>query len=158
VDLLKRNEFRANSRFSDDRESTAALLSDAVVNSPENWGRFRTPSLRGVGRTAPYMHAGHFETLEEVVRFYSTLEGAVQLDHHQETVLEPLLLSEEEIRDLVAFLGTLSAAGPRDDLMEPPAGPRSGARPPRATPLDRRVEAEAARRRGFTVSQRPSDG
>lgn len=158
VDLLKRNEFRANGRFSDDRESTPAILTDAVVNSPENWGRFRTPSLRGVGRTAPYMHAGHFETLEEVVRFYSTLEGAVQLDHHQETVLQPLLLSDAEILDLVAFLGALSAAGPRDDLVEPPAGPRSGPRVTRGSESDRRGQIEPSSSGRFAVSRRPSDG
>ncbi len=123
VELLKKSEFNAAGRFSDAPTSQVAILTEALVNSPENWGAFKTPSLRGVANTAPYMHAGQFELLEDVVRFYSTLEGAVQLDHHSETALDPLHLSEEEIQDLVAFLLTLRDVGPPDELLEPPPGP-----------------------------------
>lgn len=120
VELLKASPFSASGMFSDGRESSRGLISEALVNSPENWGRFKTPSLRAVVKTAPYMHAGQFESLEEVLRFYSTLEGAVQLDHHQETVLEPLHLTDGEIVDLIAFLGTLHGPGVADDLMGAP--------------------------------------
>ena len=65
------------------------------------------------------MHAGQFEDLARVVRFYSTLEGATALDHHAETVLEPLGLSDDEMRDLVAFLQSLSGPGPDPKLLEP---------------------------------------
>jgi cytochrome c peroxidase len=120
VDLVKWSPFNAAGSFSDGRESPSGIITDALVNTPDNWGRFKTPSLRSVSKTPPYMHAGQFETLEQVVRFYSTLEGAVQLDHHQETVLSPLDLTEDEIRDLVAFLGTLHGPGPPDELMSAP--------------------------------------
>ena len=53
------------------------------------------------------MHDGSMDDLETVVRFYSTLEGAIQLDHHQESVLAPLGLDDSEIADLVAFLRSL---------------------------------------------------
>ncbi|MBL9121211.1 MAG: hypothetical protein JNL80_14980 [Phycisphaerae bacterium] len=126
VELLKRSPFHAAGFFSDGRESSRGIISESLVNSPENWGRFKTPSLRSVIKTPPYMHNGLFNTLDEVVRFYSTLEGAVQLDHHQETVLEPLHLTEDEIRDLVAFLGALHGPGPPDELMGPPRRPFGG--------------------------------
>ena len=72
-------------------------------------GQFKTPTLRGVPDTAPYMHDGRFDTLEQVVRFYSTREGASPLGHPT-TLLQPLRLSEGEIADLVAFLRSLSAS------------------------------------------------
>ena len=53
------------------------------------------------------MHDGSMPDLETVVRFYSTLEGAIQLDHHRESVLAPLDLTDQEIDDLVAFLRSL---------------------------------------------------
>jgi cytochrome c peroxidase len=71
-------------------------------------GQFKTPSLRGVADTAPYMHDGRFDTLEQVVRFYSTREGASPLGHPT-TLLQPLRLSDSEVADLVAFLESLSA-------------------------------------------------
>jgi cytochrome c peroxidase len=123
IDILKADIFNAAGPYSDGPESGRGLITGALVNSPENWGRFKTPSLRGVSRTAPYMHAGQFETLDRVVRFYSTLEGAVQLDHHAETMLVPLDLTEEEISDLVAFLGTLHGLGPPEELLNRPRRP-----------------------------------
>lgn len=72
-------------------------------------GSFKTPTLRGVAETAPYMHDGRFDTLEQVVRFYSTRDGASPLGHPT-TLLQPLRLSDGEIADLVAFLESLSAA------------------------------------------------
>ena len=50
------------------------------------------------------MHQGQFATLRDVVRFYSTLEGALPPGHHQERILRPLQLTEGELDDLVAFL------------------------------------------------------
>ena len=105
--IVKRDPFNAAGVHSDHPEGARGRLVRTLIESPENWGRFRTPSLREVSRTAPYMHEGRFETLEEVVRFYSTLEGAVQLDHHQELVLKPLGLTDQEVSDLVSFLEAL---------------------------------------------------
>lgn len=133
VDIVKADEFNAASRWSDAPDSPRALQTARLARSPETWGRFRTPSLRHVAATPPYMHAGQLPDLESVVRFYSTLDGATILDHHQETVLVPLDLSEGEIADLVAFLETLRGPGPDSTLLGPPAvGDASG--PPPATP------------------------
>jgi len=61
------------------------------------------------------MHDGRFMTLEQVVRFYSTRDGALPLGHST-TLLQPLNLSDEEIADLVAFLETLSHSGIKGDV------------------------------------------
>jgi cytochrome c peroxidase len=42
----------------------------AVTKDPVDWGKFKTPTLRDVTKTGPYMHDGSFKTLEEVVDFY----------------------------------------------------------------------------------------
>ncbi len=71
----------------------------ALTLDDGDWGKFRTPSLREVGRTAPYMHNGSLATLEDVVRFYN--DGVAGQ--------EALGLSDSEIGQLVAFLNSLSS-------------------------------------------------
>jgi len=66
------------------------------------------------------MHQGQFDTLEEVVRHYSTLENATPLGHHsQEQLLEPLNLTDEQIADLVAFLKSLTDDSINPKLLRP---------------------------------------
>jgi cytochrome c peroxidase len=73
-------------------------------------GAFKTPSLRNVALTAPYMHNGGFSTLEEVIEFYNQGGGAgIGLSVPNQTLpSEKLNLTEEEKRALVAFLHTLN--------------------------------------------------
>lgn len=88
-------------------------------------GAFKTPGLRNVALTAPYMHDGRFATLEEVVRFYSTLEDEPSQAGHREETLFALELSDAEIADLVAFLEALTEVEPVDaSLRVPPPSPR----------------------------------
>jgi cytochrome c peroxidase len=68
-------------------------------------GKFKTPSLRGVGETPPYMHDGSLGTLEEVVEYYN--RGGDK-NPHLDPALEPLGLSKEEVKNLAAFLRALS--------------------------------------------------
>ena len=77
----------------------------AVTKIEEDRGKFRTPTLREVSRTAPYMHNGSLATLEEVVEFYN--EGCGN-GPGKDISLEPLGLSGDEKGDLVEFLKTLS--------------------------------------------------
>ncbi len=74
---------------------------------PRNFGEFKTPSLRNVTRTAPYMHDGRFATLEEVLAHYNTLKNAADTLPGSETVLRPLFLNQAELQDLLRFLSTL---------------------------------------------------
>jgi cytochrome c peroxidase len=117
IDILKKSQFTAGSQHSDDPNGLKATLTQHIAQRREDWGAFRTPSLRNVSKTAPYMHAGQLNTLEDVVDHYSTLENFVSADHHRETILEPLNLSEQQKRDLIAFLETLTAPLPDDSLL-----------------------------------------
>jgi cytochrome c peroxidase len=92
----------------------------AVTGRKEDQGKFRTPSLRDIARTGPYMHDGSLATLEDVATFYyrgvpSKSADGLPLD------VEPLLgQSFSEIADLVAFLQSLSGEVPQ---VEPPELP-----------------------------------
>jgi cytochrome c peroxidase len=80
-----------------------------VTGNAEDIGKFRTPSLRNLIYTAPYMHDGSIATLEEVVEHYNSgvvrsfPTDALYLKH-----LDGLKLTEQEKADLVAFLKTMS--------------------------------------------------
>jgi len=123
VKRLLNDRFNAVGPFSDDLVGPRGERVRTLAKGPENWGWFRTPSLRDVARTAPYGHAGQFATLEEFVRFYSTLEGQMLGGHHRETILVPLGLSDAEIEDVVAFLKTLSGAALALELLTRPSSP-----------------------------------
>ena len=71
----------------------------------EDWGAFKTPSLRNVSLTAPYMHDGSLATLEEVVELYD--RGGTQNPNISPT-LRPLFLSQYEKEALIAFLRSLT--------------------------------------------------
>ena len=75
----------------------------------EDKGKFRTPTLRELKYTAPYMHNGAFFTLEEVVDFYDQDGGQ---DPGKSPLLRPLRLSAQDKKDLVAFLLSLSSDKP----------------------------------------------
>lgn len=83
-----------------------------VTGRPQDMGLFKSGSLRNIGRTAPYMHDGRFETLEEVVDFYNT---GIQPHPNLDPILrrpggQPvrLNLNPGERAALVAFLETLT--------------------------------------------------
>jgi cytochrome c peroxidase len=76
-----------------------------VTSKPEDRGAFKTPTLREVARTAPYMHDGSLPTLEAVVNFYS--DGG-RKNPNLDPEIRPLRLTPLEKRDLVAFLKSLS--------------------------------------------------
>lgn len=82
----------------------------AVTGKPLDFGKFKTPSLRNLAFTAPYMHDGRFQTLEEVLDFYST--GV-----HDYALVDPKMefkssggvnLSVEQKTAVIKFLGTLT--------------------------------------------------
>jgi cytochrome c peroxidase len=123
ISLLQRNPFNAAGVCSDDPLCAIAERTRRLANNSQNWGQFKTPGLRNVARTAPYMHQGQFATLSDVIRYYSTFKGAAPSDQHQESILVPLGLSEGEIADLVAFLESLTGRDPDPQLMRKPETP-----------------------------------
>ncbi len=83
-------------------------------------GKFRTPPLRYIAYTAPYMHNGTFFDFEELVDFYN--DGGGKNEFATKTkILKPLNLSDEEKEDLVAFLESLS--GPEIKMATPKIPP-----------------------------------
>lgn len=76
-----------------------------VTSRPEDLHRFKTPSLRNVALTAPYMHDGSLASLDQVVRHYD--RGGTGAPG-QDPRIRPLNLSEGEMRDLVTFLHSLT--------------------------------------------------
>jgi cytochrome c peroxidase len=72
-------------------------------------GKFKVPGLRNIAVTAPYMHNGVFNTLEEVLRFYNNPKGffphQINLDSRFN---KPLGLTKQEQKDIIAFLHTLT--------------------------------------------------
>ncbi len=75
-------------------------------NPADRWA-YKTPSLRNVALTAPYMHNGSLANLEDVVRFYN--QGGIANDNLSPLV-KPLNLSDAEVKDLVAFLKALTGS------------------------------------------------
>lgn len=82
-------------------------------------GKFRTPSLRNIALTAPYMHDGRFQTLQEVIEHYdngiqksqtlSTLITAASNDFITDPNGEVnLFLTDQEKKDIIAFLNMLT--------------------------------------------------
>ena len=106
VFTLQRSPFTQTGAYADRISPTAPI--EYLDQQSQQLGQFKTPSLRGIAQTAPYMHDGRFATLKDVVTFYSTREGAHPLGHSTLTLLQPLDLNDGEISDLVSFLETLS--------------------------------------------------
>lgn len=78
---------------------------ERVTYDPADAGKFKTPSLRNIALTAPYMHDGSMGTLQEVVAFYN--RGGQ--DHpNKDFRIQPLGLSPAEEADLVSFLESLT--------------------------------------------------
>lgn len=76
-----------------------------ITNNPADFGKFKTPTLRNIALTAPYMHDGRFNTLEEVVRHYNSGGKA---HPNADVLMRPLHLTETEMQDLIALLNALT--------------------------------------------------
>ncbi|MEO2092817.1 MAG: cytochrome c peroxidase [bacterium] len=117
---LLADPFNARGAYSDAPAGVRARILKGLRRSTSNWGEFKTPSLREVSRRGPFMHAGQFATLEVVLEFYSTLEGAAALHQHQEQILAPRNFSAGERADLLAFLESLEGAPLPATLLKAP--------------------------------------
>lgn len=82
-----------------------------ITGRPEDRWKYRTPSLRNVALTAPYMHDGSFATLEEVVDFY---DGGGVANPLRDPLVRPLELAETEKDQLVTFLRALTGGNVGD--------------------------------------------
>jgi len=82
----------------------------AQTKEEKDKGAFKTPSLRNVAQTGPYMHDGSLKTLRAVVEFYA---GGGSSNPHLDKQIKPLNLTGQERDDLVAFLESLTGRMPQ---------------------------------------------
>jgi len=84
----------------------------AVTENPTQVGAFKTPTIRNIAVTGPYMHDGSLETLEEVVDFYNNGGRVKETDPVSGFLsggIKPLNLTDQEKKDLVAFMNALTS-------------------------------------------------
>ncbi|RYY15492.1 MAG: c-type cytochrome [Chitinophagaceae bacterium] len=101
------NEFRNIGLFNgtDLNDSGRAV----VTQLADDIGRFKTPTLRNIALTAPYMHNGMFRTLDEVLDFYNDTKSIVPNGLYTDSVLSrPLGLTDAEKSDIKAFMLSLT--------------------------------------------------
>jgi cytochrome c peroxidase len=114
VAKVQQDEFNCLGKYSDAGRDACQELRFIAADDPGMEGAFKTPSLRNVAERGPYMHAGQFASLEEVVAHYvrspKAALGHSELAHagkgHAERA--PIRLTDEEAAALVAFLKTLN--------------------------------------------------
>ena len=111
---LLKDEFNCLGRYSDAKPEQCGELQFLRADEPGQLAAFRTPSLRNVAARPPYMHAGQFATLEQVVQHYATSPKAV-IGHSElarpgekHAERQTIQLSADEVKDLAAFLDTLT--------------------------------------------------
>ena len=114
VTKLLQDEFNCLGRYSDAKPEQCGELQFLAMNDAAQLAAFRTPGLRNVAQRAPYMHAGQFATLGQVVQHYAASPKAA-LGHSElarpgekHAERQSIRLSPADVVDLTAFLGALS--------------------------------------------------
>lgn len=110
--------FHNTGLYNEDGKGAYPIASPGIVEftgAPRDAGRFRTPGLRNVAVTAPYMHDGSIPTLQDVLRIHYARAGrAVHAGRPPNPLRSEFIagfeISEEEIADVVAFLESLTDA------------------------------------------------
>ncbi|MEQ1851178.1 MAG: cytochrome c peroxidase [Chthoniobacteraceae bacterium] len=115
---VRDDRFNGLGALSDDRSPEVNIKLRYLAVKPNHLGEFKTPTLRNVAQTAPYMHDGRFATLREVLDFYAELPGEPVFGHREET-LKPGQFSDQEKADLEAFFHTLTGAPLEESLTRP---------------------------------------
>ena len=88
---------------------------EAFVNDPNEYGKFKVPTLRNVGVAASYGHNGYFKTLKEITHFYNTRDVRLRIGRLPSTLLPSTMselgnlgLTDAEEDAIVAFMMTLT--------------------------------------------------
>lgn len=100
--------------------STNRVSGLAAANSDK--GKFKTPTLRSVSKTAPYFHNGSVNSLWDVVNFYNFAGNAGNFPGTKDTILTTRRMTNEELEDLVNFLKALDGEDLSSTLTSSPAG------------------------------------
>lgn len=108
ISKLIESPFNSAGLWSDDPTGDRAKRLDRLIQSTEQLGQFKTPSLRNLGQTAPYMHGGQLASLAEVLHFYANPDQEAAIQGHRSELLQPLNWGHHEIHSLMAFLDMLN--------------------------------------------------
>ena len=119
---LLADPFNSAGIYSDSRVDAANTL-NLLEPRLEHQGEFKTPTLRNVALTPPYFHTGEFPTLASVIEFNDAGGTTNEFAGRRAAPVEPLHLSEQEKRDLVEFLETLTGEPPPAHLLIKPKLP-----------------------------------
>jgi len=122
ISKLQKNAFRRDGVWSDDPTDASRMPYVAMTVDQKLIGGYRTPSLRNVALTAPYMHTGGLATLEEVVEHYNK-GGALNAPGAAAAQIKPLYLDTTEEKQLVEFLKSLTSDPLPAELTAPPVLP-----------------------------------
>ncbi|MCG8418723.1 MAG: cytochrome C peroxidase [Proteobacteria bacterium] len=119
IKLLLADEFTCMSVWSDAGSSDCDEMRFLKRTGPELVGAFKTPSLRNIAETAPYMQSGQLATLRDVVEHYNKPKvpffDPAQHPNRPHFDILPLALSDEEKDQLISFLKTLTSPRPDSD-------------------------------------------
>ena len=91
-----------------------------ITQNPDDRWKYKTPSLRNISLTAPYMHNGSLETLRQVIEFYN--KGGIA-NENLDPLIKPLNLTAQEMDDLEAFLNALTGDNVRELVSDAFAAP-----------------------------------
>lgn len=122
ITKLLASEFNCAGPWSDVADKSGCAVNDLHAAQTDD-GAFKTPGLRSVSLTAPYMHTGAFATLADVVAHYNAGGGSSHFSGEVDAKIRPLGLDEAQIAALVAFLGALDGAPLDSALVTPPPLP-----------------------------------
>lgn len=123
IEAVRSDDFNRKGLFSDARrgEHLAAMANE----TPDvTRGSFRTPGLRDITLTAPYMHTGGIESLWDVLEFYRFGGAGAGYAGRQDPLIQPLELSDDDLHDLAAFLEALEGEALPIGLVTPPELPQ----------------------------------
>lgn len=113
IEKLRRDEFNCLSQWSDASATNCLELTYLKAQGPELVGAFKTPSLRNVAATAPYMHSGQLSSLNDVIAHYNNPQPPYfdpkQHPSRPHFDIFPLNLSMDEQKHLREFLLTLTS-------------------------------------------------
>jgi cytochrome c peroxidase len=126
IRLLTANPFNGTGPFSDARTGLSRERIAYLPSPASQLGAFKTPDLRNVALTAPYMHDGRFATLAQVLDFYAEGKAASHgelVGAREETANLVPPLTDRQKADLIAFLRTLTGNPLPPDLTQAPAHP-----------------------------------
>ncbi len=120
ADEVKKDLFSCGGAFSDQKICDELRFLDPRFE--DFLGAFKTPTLRNVAKTGPYMHSGQFASLAEIIDFYQQLPGKPQIGHRDLVLkqIDPTVPAAE----LIAFLESLTGPLPDAKWLTAPAGAR----------------------------------